>query len=121
MVCVGSRLAEQSLRRRSSGDQTDVDRVRWCCRRPGLLRERATGMTDRTWSLGGEYSVTPRLALTLETLGSRRTHSLLQLGMRHNVIPDMLDDNVAYGQRWSTRGSERFVAIGLTFVRRVLP
>ena len=87
----------------------------------GLLRDRASGQTDRTWSLGGEYSATQRTAITLEALGSRRTHSIMQLGARHTVIPDMLDLDVAYGQRLSARGSERFVAIGLTFVHRVLP
>jgi hypothetical protein len=86
----------------------------------GWLRHHATGRNDVTWAVGAEWAVQQRLALTLESYGSRHSQSRLQAGIRYSVVPGRADLDASYGERLTARGRERALSLGVTLVSGVL-
>lgn len=87
----------------------------------GWLRQRSQQQTAgstsrRTWGLALELAASERAAFTIETYGSQRAGSYMQLGARYSLIPGRADIDIAYGDRVGRRAAERYVAIGLTLV-----
>lgn len=80
----------------------------------GWLRAHATGQNDRFWATGGEWSVDPRLTLTLETYGAGRGHGFTQAGIRLTVISDRLAFDAGMGSRIRRIGAEHYFTFGLT-------
>jgi hypothetical protein len=80
----------------------------------GWLRARASGRDDAFWAAGAEWSVRPRLTLTLETYGTGRSHGFTQAGVRYTLVPDRLAIDAGLGSRLGRLGAERYVTLGLT-------
>ena len=85
----------------------------------GWLRQR--GQADqpspgvqRGWALGLELAAGERAAFTVEAYGRQRAGSYVQLGARYSLIPGRADIDIGYGDRAGRRGSERYLAVGLT-------
>lgn len=79
----------------------------------GWLRERGVP-GQRTWALGLEAAVTKSSAITLETYGSQRGGTFVQIGARHTVLAGRADLDAGYGERAGLRGRERYFTFGLT-------
>ena len=80
----------------------------------GLLRAHASGHVDGFWATGAEWSVHPRLTLTLETYGTGSGHAYAQAGARYAVIPDRAALDAGMGTRIGRTGAEHYFTVGLT-------
>jgi hypothetical protein len=80
----------------------------------GWLRARAAGRDQAFWATGAEWSVRPRLALTLEAYGTAPGHGFTQAGVRYTVVPDRLAIDAGLGSRLGRPGAERYVTVGFT-------
>jgi hypothetical protein len=85
----------------------------------GWLR-RHDGPNGATWALAGEWNVTSRTGLTLETYGAGHDHSYLQLGARYDLVPKRVTIDAAIGNRVGLHRAERYIAVGLTITAEVL-
>ncbi|MBW8900787.1 MAG: hypothetical protein JF619_22310 [Massilia sp.] len=86
----------------------------------GWLRARAAGHGGAIWAAGAEWSVQPRLTLTLEAYGTVRDHGFTQAGVRYTLVPDRLAIDAGLGSRIGHPGAERYVTVGLTLAGPVL-
>lgn len=89
----------------------------------GWLRPHASGRDDGFWATGAEWTVRPRLTLTLETYGTARGHGFTQAGARFSVIPDRLALDAGVGSRIGRigrTGAEAYFTFGLTLAGPVL-
>jgi hypothetical protein len=77
----------------------------------GWMRQRGF-RTGATWALGGEWTATNTLGLTLEAYGIG--HAYAQAGLRYAAVPARLVLDAAIGDRISLHGRERYFALGLT-------
>lgn len=87
----------------------------------GLLRPHASGRIDGFWATGAEWSVHPRLTLTLETYGSGSGHEYAQAGARFTVIPDRVALDAGMGSRIGHVGALRYFTLGLTLAGPATP
>jgi hypothetical protein len=85
----------------------------------GWLR-RHDGPNGVTWALAGEWNVTSRAGLTLETYGAGHDRSYLQLGARYDLVPTRVTIDVAIGNRAGFHSTQRYIAVGLTVTAQVL-
>jgi hypothetical protein len=86
----------------------------------GWLHAHASGRNDAFWATGAEWTVRPRLTLTLETYGTARSHGFTQAGIRFTVVPDRLALDAGLGSRIGRLGAERYATVGLTLAGPVL-
>lgn len=77
----------------------------------GWLRQRGV-RNGPTWAAGGEWAVTPRFGLTLESYGNGPPH--LQAGVRYALLSGNLILDAAVGDRLSLSGRDRYFQVGLT-------
>lgn len=86
----------------------------------GWLRAHDSGQHDGFWATGVEWTVRPRLTLTLETYGTGRGHGFAQAGARLTVVPDRVSLDAGIGSRLGRIGTERYFTLGLTFAGAAL-
>lgn len=88
----------------------------------GWLREKETRRHAMTWGVGAETRLTGRTTLTFETFGQQRDKPLFQLGIRYQVVPDRVQLDASYGDRFGRGSAERFFTVGLVlFTNAILP
>ncbi|MBS3935141.1 MAG: hypothetical protein KGZ43_03120 [Sulfuritalea sp.] len=88
----------------------------------GRLREKETRRHATTWGVGAEMQLTERTAFTSETFGQHRGKPFFQLGIRHWVVPDRVQLDASYGNRFGRSSAERFFSVGLVlFSDAILP
>lgn len=68
--------------------------------------------TRNTWSIGGEYAVTQRWSVSLESYGSRHQAPTRQFGLRYTLLENRLDLDASVAK---TAGARPQVAFGLTW------
>lgn len=82
----------------------------------GWLREGATLKNRTTWGLGTETQLNSRVYLIAEAFGQVSRESQYQVGLRFWVIPDRVQVDTTYGNRFGSAGSggqARWFSIGL--------
>lgn len=84
----------------------------------GWLRQRGV-RNGLTWAVSGEWSVTPRLGLTLEAYGNGPPQ--LQAGVRYAVLSGDLVLDAAVGDRLGLGGTDRYYQIGMTINLTAVP
>lgn len=82
----------------------------------GMLRSRDEGKNHLTWGLGSETQATPSLAVIAETFGQETGRGHYQLGLRYWVAPNRVQLDSTYGNRFGSRGDERWFSIGLRLI-----
>lgn len=79
----------------------------------GWLREGATGADRATWGLAAETQLHPRVGLVTEAFGQLSRDSYYQLGLRFWVVPDRVQIDTTYGNRFGRGDQARWFSIGL--------
>lgn len=78
----------------------------------GWLRGQGTQRNRFTWGLGSEIQLNSQTWLIAETYGEGSDKPLLQLGLRHWLVPDRVQIDATYGNRIG-EGSQRWFSLGL--------
>lgn len=82
----------------------------------GWLREGEASKHRTTWGVGTESQLNPRVYLIAEAFGQLSRESQYQVGLRFWVIPDRVQVDTTYGNRFGSSGSgnqARWFSIGL--------
>jgi hypothetical protein len=79
----------------------------------GAVRRPLTQDTAATWGIGSETRLNQRLQLIAETYGDSKSRGFYHLGLRFWVIPDRVQVDTTFGNRWGTETGERWVSVGL--------
>lgn len=79
----------------------------------GWLRDPDTQAHRLTWGLGSTTQLTERSWLIAESFGQNRGKPLYQVGVRHWVVPDRVQIDMTYGDRFGAHSQERWFSIGL--------
>ncbi|RBA22929.1 hypothetical protein EV677_1687 [Herminiimonas fonticola] len=78
----------------------------------GWLHKRDSGRDLMTWGVGSELQVTERTGFTSEVYRQDVGKPYYQLGIRHQLIPNRLQIDASYGNRFNG-GDNRFFSIGI--------
>ncbi|MEO1750994.1 hypothetical protein [Thiofaba sp. EF100] len=81
---------------------------------PGWLHERDTGRSALTWGVGTEIDLIPRLQVIAETFGEEGLGGYYQGGLRLWIVPDHVQLDTTYGNRFS--GGEGWWTVGLRLI-----
>ncbi|MDR2508162.1 MAG: hypothetical protein LBD67_09275 [Candidatus Accumulibacter sp.] len=79
----------------------------------GWLREKTTRRNLATWGIGSEARLNERSWFIAETFGQEREKPLYQIGFRLWLIPDRVQIDTTYGNRFGGGSEERWFSIGL--------
>lgn len=66
-----------------------------------------------TWGSGAEFRLTPRASLTAEVYGQQNVGSRYQFGATYALIPDRVQLDATWGNRFARGAGEHLVSIGL--------
>ncbi len=87
----------------------------------GWLHKREDGHDLMTWGIGSELQVTERTGFTSEVYRQDVGKPYYQLGIRHQLIPNLLQIDASYGDRLSSPGNgDRFFSIGIVLTMEAL-
>ena len=82
---------------------------------PGILRDKASQETRKTWGIGFEFNATPRWMLIAESFGDTSTGSYWQSGVRFAIIPNLLQVDTTTGKKYSGNSETQWLSFGLRF------
>ncbi|MDM7322228.1 MAG: hypothetical protein P3W87_002875 [Gammaproteobacteria bacterium] len=85
---------------------------------PGWLHERNPGRSAFTWGMGTEINLAPRLQAIAETFGEEGAGNYYQGGLRLWIVPDHIQLDTTYGNRFS--GGEGWWTVGLRLISKRL-
>lgn len=81
----------------------------------GLAHDAESHENDGLWGLGLEHALTSRSSLFVESFGQFDEDPLYQLGAAYWLVPDRLQLDVSYGDRWVNRDRDRFFSVGFVW------
>jgi len=88
----------------------------------GWLRVKATERNAMTWGVATEIQLAERTSVSAETYGENRGKPFFQLGVRYQLIPDRMQLDASYGNRFGRSSDQRFFSIGFVlFSDAILP
>lgn len=79
----------------------------------GWLRERDEQRHRLTWGIGSETQLASRTWLIAETFGQNQDRPFYQMGVRHWLVPERVQVDTTYGNRFANGSEERWFSIGL--------
>lgn len=79
----------------------------------GWTRESDTRTHQLTWGIGSTAQLSERSWLIAESFGQNRGKPLYQMGVRHWLVPDRVQLDMTYGDRFGSHSQERWFSIGL--------
>lgn len=79
----------------------------------GARHVRDEGRMHATWGLGSETLITPRVFLIAEAFGETYNNASYQLGIRFWVVPNHVQIDATYGNRFDHKPDARWFSIGL--------
>jgi len=79
----------------------------------GMVRRPLLHDTIATWGIGSETRLNQRLQLIAETYGDSKSRGFYHIGLRFWVVPDRVQVDTTFGNRWGTETGERWVSVGL--------
>jgi hypothetical protein len=79
----------------------------------GALRRKEDGQRFLTWGLAAETRLDARLQLVTEAFGQQVGNPFFQLGLRFWLVPDRLQVDATYGNRFGSTDENRWYSIGL--------
>lgn len=82
----------------------------------GAVHTRNDGETRATWGIGSETRLDAANYLIAESFGQDRGKPYYQLGWRHWLIPDSMQLDTTYGNRFGISDMERWFSIGLRWI-----
>ena len=78
----------------------------------GASYDRNDGRTSRTWGIGSEAAITPRVYFIAETYGDGTGAPFRHAGFRFWIVPNRLQLDATYGQR-AGETSSRWMSVGM--------
>ncbi|MDR2015100.1 MAG: hypothetical protein LBP99_05705 [Azoarcus sp.] len=79
----------------------------------GWLREKEPRQNRMVWGVGSETQLTHRTWLVAEAFGQDRGRPFYQAGFRHWLVPDRVQIDTTYGNRFGSSTEGRWFSIGL--------
>ena len=79
----------------------------------GVLHNTLTSSTRGTWGVGTETALTERTWLIAETFQQKQGRPFFQAGVRHWIVPNHVQIDATYGNRFGSQSDERWFSIGL--------
>lgn len=79
----------------------------------GVLRHKATGQTRLTLGLGSETQIAANTWLIAESFKQLEGRPFFQAGVRHWIVPNRVQIDATYGNRFAAGTQERWFSIGL--------
>ncbi|MFC7287478.1 hypothetical protein ACFQPC_05445 [Herminiimonas glaciei] len=79
----------------------------------GWLHDKPNNRNRATWGLGSETQLAERTWLIAETFDQSAGKPFYQLGVRHWLVPDHVQIDTTYGNRFGSGSEERWISIGL--------
>lgn len=79
----------------------------------GVLREKSTMQTRLTWGVGSETALSANTWLIAETFQQTEGRPFFQAGVRHWIVPNRVQIDATYGNRFGSSSQERWFSIGL--------
>lgn len=79
----------------------------------GILHARNENKNKLTWGLGSETKLTQQLQLIAEVYGDNQSRAFHQVGLRYWIVPDRVQLDTTYGNRFSNNQEERWFSFGL--------
>lgn len=88
----------------------------------GWLHEKEMRRDAMTWGVATEIQLAERTSFSAETYGQNRGKPFFQLGVRYQLIPDRMQLDASYGNRFGSGSDQRFFSIGFVlFFDAILP
>lgn len=78
----------------------------------GVLHNTVSSTSRGTWGFGTESALTQRTWLIAETF-KQEGRPFFQARVRHWIVPNHVQIDATYGNRWSSHSNERWFSIGL--------
>jgi hypothetical protein len=79
----------------------------------GAIHDRDQDRNRLTWGVGSETRLNSDLQLIAEVYGDDRTRAFHHLGLRYWVVPNRVQVDTTYGNRFANDSEERWFTIGL--------
>ena len=79
----------------------------------GVLRNLDNATTRGTWGLGSETALASHTWLIAETFQQKQGRPFFQAGVRHWIVPNHVQIDATYGNRFGSSSNERWFSIGL--------
>jgi hypothetical protein len=79
----------------------------------GWLHEKEDKRHRLTWGVGSEAQLAERTWLIAETFGQNQGKPFFQIGVRYWLVPDRVQIDTTYGNRFGNSSEERWFSIGL--------
>jgi hypothetical protein len=79
----------------------------------GVLHEKEERRNRMTWGLGSESQLSERAWLIAETFGQNQGKPFYQLGIRYWIVPNHVQVDTTFGNRFGHDTTERWISIGL--------
>ena len=79
----------------------------------GWLHEGERRRHRMTWGLGSETQLSERAYLVAETFGQNQGRPLYQAGIRFWIVPNHVQVDTTYGNRFGHGTAERWISVGL--------
>lgn len=84
----------------------------------GVIHDRDQDRNRLTWGVGSETQLDRNLQLIAEVYGDDRSRAFHHLGLRYWVVPDRVQVDTTYGNRFANDSEERWFSIGLRLLSR---
>lgn len=82
----------------------------------GAVRRPLEHATFATWGIGSETRLNSRLQLIAESYGDSKSRGFYHVGLRFWLVPDRVQLDTTYGNRWASETGERWLSIGLRLI-----
>jgi len=79
----------------------------------GARHARDQGRTLGTWGIGSETKLSDRVFIIAETYGETRGNPSYQIGVRYWIVPNHMQIDTTYGNRFGTRTDNHWISVGL--------
>lgn len=84
----------------------------------GVIHDRDQERNRLTWGVGSETQLDQNLQLIAEVYGDDRSRAFHHLGLRYWVVPNRVQVDTTYGNRFANDGEERWFTIGLRLLSK---
>ena len=82
----------------------------------GVSQSKENHTTSLTWGVGNETRLFGKSTFIAEVFGENKGRPSYQAGVRHTLIPEQLELDLTYGNRFGRDTQEAFVVLGLRFI-----
>ena len=82
----------------------------------GAIHSKADQVNRATWGVGAEAQLSESTYLIAEMYGESGSRAFHQVGLRYWIIPNRVQFDTTYGNRFANSGDEQWMTFGLRFL-----